>query len=118
MAQQTTVYLEDDLDGSEADETIEFALDGVTYEIDLSQDNADELRDQLAVYIENGRRVGGRARRGTARSTNTTRGKYNRETLAQMRSWARGQGMTVSDRGRVPTNVIDAWEQAHKGNAA
>lgn len=71
MAQKVFVSLVDDIDGSEADETVEFGLDGVNYEIDLSAENAEELRDALAQYVEHARRAGGRKRpssRGGAKS--------------------------------------------------
>ena len=70
MAQHIFVSLVDDIDGSEADETVQFALDGVTYEIDLSAENAEELRDALAPYIEHARRAGGRKRTSSRRRRN------------------------------------------------
>ncbi|MBO0851506.1 MAG: Lsr2 family protein, partial [Pseudonocardia sp.] len=64
MAQKVTVSLIDDLDGNKADETVEFGLDGKSYEIDLSSGNAGKLRDALADYVAAARRPGGRRRSG------------------------------------------------------
>lgn len=112
MAQQTIVTLVDDLDGSEADQTVEFGLDGVSYEIDLSEPNASKLRDALASYVSHARRTGGR-RRGSTRPAGSTRPGVDREQNAAIREWARKRGMKVSDRGRIPAEVLDAY---HKDN--
>jgi hypothetical protein len=123
MAQRTVVQLLDDLDQSEANETVEFGLDGVTYEIDLSEEHAAALRDALGDYIEHARRTGGRRRaspggssRGRARDRgNGTGGRapVNREQNQAIREWARRQGMTVSERGRIPREVTEAYHRAH-----
>jgi hypothetical protein len=112
MAQKVTVSLVDDLDGSEAEETVEFGLDGASYQIDLSEENAERLRDALAEYVEHARRSGGRKRAagrvssaGRAPRTATA----DREQNQAIREWARKQGMKVSDRGRIPSDVIDAY---------
>ena len=128
MAQKTIVTLVDDLTGEEAEDitTVEFALDGVTYEIDLDDKNSARLRDALAEYVAAARRTGGRRATGTTRrrsggaGTGTPRatspGGYDRETSKQIREWAKGQGFEVSDRGRVPNNVVEAWEAQRKGS--
>ncbi|MEU6643077.1 Lsr2 family protein [Saccharomonospora sp. NPDC046836] len=116
MAQQILVSLVDDLDGSDADETVEFALDGVTYEIDLSADNAEELRDSLAQYIEHGRRAGGRKRPSGKRSNGVAPARSStadREQNQAIRAWARKNGFDISERGRIPSEVTEAY---HKGN--
>lgn len=122
MARKQTVVMSDDLTGEEADdvETIQFSLDRVDYEIDLHEANAKDLRDRLAEYIAAARRTGGRAKRGTRSAGVTVSGGsgYSRETLRQMRQWARGQGMSVSDRGRIPSDIVQAWEDAHQGQRA
>lgn len=109
MAQKVMVTLVDDLDGSEAGETVEFGLDGAVYEIDLSGDNAERLRDALSEYVEHARRqAGGRkrvARAGRAPRTASA----DREQNQAIREWARKQGMNVSDRGRIPKEVTDAY---------
>jgi len=110
MAQQTIVTLVDDLDGSEADQTVEFALDGVSYEIDLSEPNATKLREALAGFMSHARRTGGR-RRGTARSAGGPRPGVDREQNAAIRDWARKRGMKVSDRGRIPAEVLEAYHR-------
>ncbi|MBB4907231.1 histone-like nucleoid-structuring protein Lsr2 [Actinophytocola algeriensis] len=112
MAQKVTVSLVDDLDGSEAEETVEFGLDGAFYEIDLSEDNAERLRDALAEYVEHARRSGGRKRSGgrvavAGRAPRTA--SADREQNQAMREWARKQGMNISDRGRIPKEVAEAY---------
>jgi hypothetical protein len=111
MAQKVTVTLVDDLDGSEAEETVEFGLDGASYQIDLSEDNAERLREALADYVDHARRSGGR-KRANARPTPGRPARpasADREQNQAIRAWARKQGMKVSDRGRIPSEVIDAY---------
>lgn len=104
MAKKVQYLLVDDLDGGEAEETVSFALDGVAYEIDLSSKNAQALRDSLATYVGSARRTGGR-RGGRGRG----RGRSGSETAA-IREWARAQGMKISDRGRIPADIIEKYE--------
>ncbi|KAA2255984.1 Lsr2 family protein [Solihabitans fulvus] len=113
MAQKTIVQLFDDLDGSTGEDiqTVSFALDGVTYEIDLSEANAAKLRDGIAEFVASGRRLGGRAKRGSAPASSGS-GRTKEQTQA-IREWARGNGFDLSDRGRIPANVIEAFEAAH-----
>ncbi|ASR38564.1 nucleoid-associated protein Lsr2 [Prauserella marina] len=113
MAQQVIVSLVDDLDGSEADETVQFGVDGVTYEIDLSADNAEDLRDQLAQYVEHARRVGGNARKRAAKSNGTPAApaSVDREQNQAIRAWARKNGFEVSERGRIPAAVTEAYHR-------
>jgi hypothetical protein len=117
MAQKTVIQFVDDLDGTTPDEveTVSFGLDGVTYEIDLGEDNAAGLRDALGEFVGAARRVGGRARRvalsppaggGVAGSASGR----SREQTQAIREWARTNGYEVSDRGRIPTAVIEAFE--------
>ena len=115
MAKQTTVTLIDDLDGSEAEETVAFALDGVEYTIDLSRSNADRLRERLAGFVAGGRRAGGRTRRGTRqpRTRIAVPAGGDREQNQAIREWARGQGRQISDRGRLPAALVDEFQQAH-----
>lgn len=109
MAQRVQVVLEDDIDGSEASETVEFALDGVTYEIDLNDQHAASLRDNFASWIGQARRSGGR--RQTRRRGSGSGG--SAEDLSQIREWGRANGFQVSDRGRVSQEVRDAYAAAH-----
>lgn len=104
MAQKTIVIVEDDLGGGAADESVTFALDGVTYEIDLSEANARTLRDALSRYVTAGRRVGGAHRIGGSVSART-----DKEQLDAMRRWARENGYEVSSRGRISKVVRDAY---------
>lgn len=110
MAKKVTVTLIDDFDGNDvADETVEFGLDGVAYEIDLSSGNAEKLRGELRKWADAGRRVGGR-RRG--RTGPGRRGAIDREQSAAIREWARRNGHNVSTRGRIPADIIDAFHAA------
>lgn len=111
MVQKQQIVLIDDVDGSEADETVTFALDGVTYEIDLTTAHAAELRDAFATWIGHGRKTSGRAG-GAARSGGRRTG-TDRAQLAKIREWARDNGHKVSDRGRIPGAVLAAYEAAH-----
>lgn len=114
MAQKVTVSLIDDLDGDRADETVEFGVDGKNYEIDLSSSNADKLRDALASYVAAARRPGGRRRSGgTNAAVVARRPSVDREQNQAIRDWARKRGMKVSDRGRIPADVLDAYHQEH-----
>jgi hypothetical protein len=110
MAQRVNIVLEDDLDGGAADETVTFGLDGVTYEIDLSAENAGALRDALAPYVGHGRRAGGR--RASARANGAPRSSGKRD-LADVRDWARKNGHKVSDRGRISAEIQAAYDKAH-----
>jgi hypothetical protein len=108
MAQKVQVVLVDDLDGGSADETVTFSLDGVSYEIDLSHDNAAHLRDVLAPYVGHGRRVGG-ARRSSGRAARAT-GDTN---PAEIREWAKSQGIAVNERGRISAELQATFQAAH-----
>ena len=105
MARKVQYLLVDDLDGGEAEETVSFALDGTSYEIDLSKKNAKVLRDALATYVASARRAGGR--RGRSRGG---RGAGRTSDTAAIREWARSQGMKISDRGRIPADIIEKYE--------
>lgn len=109
MAQRVEVVLIDDIDGGNAEETVTFALDGVTYEIDLSDKNAKKLRDDLATWT-------GHARRAGAAKASTRRraaGSAKRTDLTAVREWARANGHTVSDRGRISAEIQSAYDKAH-----
>jgi hypothetical protein len=108
MAQKITVVLEDDLDGGPASETVLFALDGVAYEIDLNDGNAAGLRDARAPSVGAGRRPGGRSGRGRPRGRSRGR---NSQT-AEIRAWARDNGHKVNERGRVPADIVAAYEKS------
>ncbi|MER7414547.1 MULTISPECIES: histone-like nucleoid-structuring protein Lsr2 [Streptomyces] len=111
MAQKVQVLLVDDLDGGEADETVTFALDGKTYEIDLNTTNADKLRSALEPFLKSGRRTGGRSARGKGggRAAQASSG----PDTAKIRAWAKEQGYEVNDRGRVPASIREAYEKAN-----
>lgn len=109
MAQKVQVLLVDDIDGGEADETVTFGLDGKAYEIDLTTANADKLRAALEEFVKKGRRTGGRAS-GTGRKAARAAGGFD---TAAIRAWAKEQGYTVNDRGRVPADIREAYEKAN-----
>jgi hypothetical protein len=111
MAQKVQVILVDDLDGGEAEESVSFSLDGVSYEIDLSSPNAEALREAIAPWVGHARRVGGRAGRG--RGPGRPRAAAAKTDLADVRNWARENGYQVSDRGRVSAEVMTAYDGAH-----
>ena len=113
MAQKVQVLLVDDLDGGEATETVSFALDGSSYEIDLSKKNADLLRDAFAKYVGAARKAG-RSGGSSGRSSSRGRGSaaMDRDQAAAIRSWAKKQGLKVSDRGRIPASIIEQYNQS------
>jgi Lsr2 len=113
MAQQVIVELVDDLDGSTSEDisTVSFGLDGATYEIDLTEANAQTLRSSLEQFVGAARRTGGRLKRGTAPTP--VRQSASREQTQAIREWARQQGYDLADRGRIPFNVIEAFDKAH-----
>lgn len=115
MAKVETVTLIDDVDGTVADETVEFGVDGKAYEIDLSGANAARLREALAEFAAKGRRLTGRARPSFSRAA-TASTTSDREQTRAMREWANGNGFTVSDRGRLPVNVIEAYNKRNRGS--
>ncbi|ODU05648.1 MAG: hypothetical protein ABS81_06960 [Pseudonocardia sp. SCN 72-86] len=112
MARIREVRLVDDLDGSDAVETLGFGLDGATFEIDLSAEHAAQLRAAVAPYRNAARRTAPAAQRH--RGTGDRR---PRRDASEIREWARLQGMTVSDRGRVPSKVLAAFENRHERTA-
>lgn len=117
MAQQVVVKLVDDIDGSEAAETVTFALDGRTYEVDLSEHHAEELRETLSYYIEHGRRLGGAttARRRSSGSSSASSGPKATTDNKAIRIWADENGIPVPSRGRIPRAVVEQWREATGG---
>jgi hypothetical protein len=113
MAQKVQVLLLDDIDGSEAAETVSFSLDGVAYEIDLSADNARALRESLAHWVGHARRQGGRqaaARQSPRR--NGASAKAEGPSPHELREWARANGYQVSERGRISEQIREAYAAA------
>jgi Lsr2 len=109
MAQRVQYLLVDDIDGAEAAETVSFSLDGVSYEIDLTVANAKKLRNDLAGWVGNARRSGGRKSSRRAGGS----GGQRRGDLSAVREWARKNGHQVSDRGRISAGILTAYDQAH-----
>ena len=103
MATKVLTTLQDDIDGSDAAETVRFALDGVEWEIDLSERNANRLRNSLSDFIAHGRKVGGKRRKPTSSSQTDTKA---------IRKWAEASGIEVSARGRIPTEVVERYMAA------
>jgi hypothetical protein len=110
MAQRVTVALEDDLDGGPADETVRFAFGGADYEIDLSKKNAAAFRKKLAPFVEHARKPGrAQPRRGSRTAA-------SRQRSGDIRAWAKDHGIAVSERGRIPANVVDQYQAATGGS--
>lgn len=109
MAQKHIVQLIDDLDQGEAAETVSFGLDGTNYEIDLSAKNATRLRDSLAEYVAHARKStrGGRPPAAPPRRGKSARG--DREQTQAIREWARKNGFKIGEKGRIPANVLEAY---------
>lgn len=105
MAQKVQVVLIDDIDGSTATETINFSLEGSNYEIDLSARHAAELREALAPWVAAGRKV-------SSRSAGKSRAASGGD-VAKIRAWAKANGHAVSERGRIPASIRDAYHAAH-----
>lgn len=111
MAQRTEIILIDDIDGGSADETVEFGLDGVTYEIDLSDKNAAKFRQALSLWTGSGRRTGGKKKRAGVATASTSTSRTDRNSyLKDLREWAKGQNLQVSERGRIPAEIEAAYE--------
>jgi hypothetical protein len=113
MAKQIITVLTDDLDGETADRTVEFALDGISYSIDLSDMNAGKLRTALEPYMSAGTRLGrvggGSVRRSPARPEGPVQRTGRNENKA-IREWAAKNGHTIAERGRIPTEVVAAYQ--------
>jgi hypothetical protein len=121
MARKTVVTLVDDLTGETAEDisTVEFTVDGMAYELDLTDENSAKLRDTLSPYGRAGRKIGGRrhgdTRPGRTINSSGSAAGYNRETLKSIRAWAKQNGHRVSDRGRLSAEVLQAWHSAQAG---
>ena len=107
MVQRVQYMLVDDIDGTEAVETVSFSFDGVSYEIDLTAANAKKLRNDLATWVGHARRSGGR------KSSRKAAAGGRRGDLSAVREWARNSGHKVSDRGRVSAEVLAAYDKAN-----
>lgn len=104
MAKKVVVQLVDDVDGTEAEETVSFALDGVSYEVDVNSENAARIREVLQPWISVARRAGGRRTTGRAAASASAA-----SDASKIRDWARRQGIEVSERGRIPANVREQY---------
>jgi hypothetical protein len=110
------VVLTDDLDGSEATQTLNYTVDGQEYEIDLSEENIQRFHEALEPFVSKSRQVERQtapARRGRGDGRRRSSGSSGRDDIPQIRAWAESQGMDVSARGRVKKEIIDAYDQAH-----
>jgi hypothetical protein len=108
MAQKFEVFLVDDLDGGKADETVQFAFEGRSYEIDLSTANAERLRASLRPFVAAARKARPSGYRAAGRRTLRSRARS-----AQIRAWARTRGIELSERGRLPASVVERYDAAH-----
>jgi hypothetical protein len=118
MAQKVQVLLVCDLHDEEVEgsETVAFGLDGSSYEIDVCDEHAAQLRDAFAPFVGAARRAGRPAAGGvrrTSRAGSRGTGSGDRERVQAMREWAREHGHKVSERGRLPGSVVAAYEAAH-----
>ena len=112
MAQKVQTLFIDDIDGSAADGTVRFGLDGTGYEIDLNSEHAQALRDALALYISAARRVSASTRRQVP---NGRKAPVNGVNTTEIREWAKAQGIEVKDRGRVPAELVVKFKAATAG---
>ncbi len=115
MAQKIQVLLVDDLDGGTATETVAFGLDGSGYEIDLSSENADKLREALAPFVGHARRASrvAAARPGSPTRPGRSGARIDREQTQAIREWARKNGHKVSERGRIPGSIVEAYNSSN-----
>lgn len=114
VAQQVKVILVDDIEGGAAEETLSFALDGAAYEIDLSTANAARFRDAVAPFVAAARKAGRSGSRSNgSRPTRRGGSSDRRGRAADIRAWARTQGVEVSERGRIPARVVEQYDAAH-----
>lgn len=124
MARTTVIELVDDLTGESGDDVapVIFALDGVQYEIDLAEKNATDLRDRLAEFVASAKRTGGRLRTSQAAAAvtraNGSAAKRSPQQLADVREWARREGYTVANVGRIAQPILDAFDQAQSESQA
>jgi Lsr2 len=109
VAQKIQTLFIDDIDGSEAEGTVRFALDGAEYEIDLNAKHAEALRKALARYVEAARRSSSAARRPARTGRRTAASGLN---TTEVREWAKAQGIEVKDRGRVPAELVVRFRAA------
>ncbi|TDB90900.1 Lsr2 family protein [Actinomadura sp. KC216] len=108
MATEIKTLLLDDIDGSEAKETITFSLDGESFEIDLNDKNAAKLRKALHPFMEKGRR-----QKATRRPAGTSKPDASRERNQEIRQWAKDKGIKVNERGRIPIHIVQRYEAAN-----
>ena len=116
MAKRTIQMLVDDVDGTEADETVRFGIDGIQYEIDLSKTNAEKMRGVLARYVDAGAKLGRAGAPAARTAAPRGRGPAGRTTATAdpdqnraIREWAHNKGIAVSDRGRIKQDIVDRY---------
>ncbi|GAA3832989.1 Lsr2 family protein [Sphaerisporangium flaviroseum] len=109
MATQIQTLLIDDLDGGEAKETVAFAIDGTSYEIDLNEKNARNLREALSPFVSGARRAEGAPARGRKRGAPQ---RPSRDKSSEIRAWAKAHGLNVSERGRIASHIVAQYEAA------
>src|SRR5436309_179258 len=116
MAQKVIQQFIDDIDGSVAERTFTFAIEGTHYEIDLSHDNIKEFHEAIAWFVDSARKIkaSGAGRRARKTSLGTSGSGRSREQTQAVREWARQQGHGISNRGRIPASIQQAFDQAHQ----
>lgn len=114
MARRIVHQLVDDIDGSVLEvgegETVHFSLNGTSWEIDLNSAHAEELRAALEPYISAGRRAGSSS---SPRSSGSRKRAGRNPEVAAIRAWANDNGHSLSERGRIPAAVVEAYNKAH-----
>ncbi|PZS19019.1 MAG: nucleoid-associated protein Lsr2 [Pseudonocardiales bacterium] len=113
MAQKVIREFIDDIDGSEAERTFTFAVDGTNYEIDLSSQNIKEFNEAIGGFVESARKVKASGRGRRVHKTTTSDSGRSREQTQTVREWARQEGHSVNDRGRIPVSIQQAFDHAH-----
>ena len=115
MAQKVTTHLVDDLSGDVIEagsgRTVQFAFDGSSYEIDLTEENAEQLREAFSDYVAAARKVSGRT--GSRSASSSPKGRSSADELAKIREWAGANGYEVAARGRISQQVRDAYDAAN-----
>ncbi|WP_028649052.1 Lsr2 family protein [Nocardiopsis sp. CNT312] len=107
MAQKVQVLLVDDIEGGDAEETVSFGLDGTVYEIDLNGSNASKLREALSPFVQAGRKAPIKRTKSAGKGG---RAASSRERSAEIRAWAKAQGKSVNERGRIPASIVAEYE--------
>ena len=114
MAQRVVVKLVDDLDGTEATTTVKFSVEGRAYELDLNDENLRLFRESADRWIAHARPIGRAKVTGKGGGKGMGPARRDRAQTEAIRAWAKEAGLPVSDRGRIPGDIVEAWGRAHE----